>query len=59
MNRLEFSKNDLEMIERFVVLMYDRTSPLSSVNECRRILYTKKQITAEGIPPTQESGSAH
>ena len=47
------------MIERFVVLMYDRTSPLSSVNECRRILYTKKQITAEGIPPTQESGSAH
>ena len=38
------------MIERFVVPMYDRTSPLASVNECWRILYNKKQNTVEGIP---------
>ena len=49
-NRLEFSKHDLEMIERFVVPMYDRTSPLASVNECWRILCNKKQITVESIP---------
>ena len=49
-NRLEFSKHDLEMIERFVVPMYDRTSPLASVNECWRILYNKKQNAVEGIP---------
>ena len=52
MNRLKFSKYDPEMIERFVVLMYDRASPLASVNEYRKILYTKKQGTVEGIPPT-------
>ena len=55
MNRLKFSKNDPEMIGRFVVLMYDRASPLASVNEYRKILYTKKQGTVEGIPPTQDS----
>ena len=38
------------MIERFVVPMYDRTSPLASVNECWRILCNKKQITVESIP---------
>ena len=52
MNRPKFSKNDLEMIERILVLMYGRTSPLASVNECGRILYTKKQRTVECIPPT-------
>ena len=39
--------------------MYDRTSPLASVNECWRILYTKRQRTVEGIPPTQDSLVQH
>ena len=39
--------------------MYDRTSPLASVNECRRILYTKRQRTVEGTPPTQDSLVQH
>ena len=39
--------------------MYDRTSPLASVNEYRRILYTKRQRTVEGIPPTQDSLVQH
>ena len=59
MNRLKFSKSDLEMIERILVLMYGRTSPLASVNECGRMLYTKKQRTVEGIPPTQDSLVQH
>ena len=59
MNRLKFSKNDLEMIERILVLMYGRTSPLASVNKCGRILYTKKQRTVECIPPTQDSLVQH
>ena len=34
MNRLELKKkNDMEIIERFVVLMYDRTSPSGKANE--------------------------
>ena len=47
------------MIERFVVLMYDRTSPLASVNKCQRILCTKNQRTVEGIPPTHDSLVQH
>ena len=47
------------MIERFGVLIYDRTSPLASVNKCRGILYTKKERTVEDIPPTQDSLVQH
>lgn len=32
----------LRAMERFVVLLYDATSPLSTVNECRRFLFIKK-----------------
>ena len=39
----------MEIIERFVVLMYDRACPLASV------LYTKKNRTMERIPPTQNA----
>ena len=39
--------------------MYDRTSPLKSVNECRRILYTKKRRSIEGIPPTENGLRQH
>ena len=28
--------NDFQLIERYVVLLYDTTSPLTSVNECRQ-----------------------
>ena len=60
-NRCEFSKNDLlEMIERFVVLMYGRTGPLTCVNESRRILCTRKQRAVEGdSSKKRQSGSAH
>ena len=47
------------MIERFVVLIYDTTSPLVSAKECRRIIYIKKQRTVECIPPTQDSLVQH
>lgn len=32
----------LEVIERFVILLYDRTSSLSKVNEVRQELFFKK-----------------
>ena len=35
--------------------MYDPTSPLEAVNECRKELFTKKAKVVENIPPTKDA----
>ena len=50
---------DLGAIERFVVLLYDRSNSLLSVNEARRWLFTKKGKTVETIPPSQNALVQH
>ena len=40
----ELSEDNLRVIERFIVLMYDRTSPLTTVNECRRSMFTNASM---------------
>ena len=45
-------------IERFVVL-YDRTSPLISVNDTREELFCKRNRSIERIPPTQDALLQH
>ena len=51
--------SSLEVIERFVVLLYDRTSNLTKVNEARQELFAKKSRTLENIPPTQKALLQH
>ena len=51
--------NCMSNIERFVVLMYDRSSTCVSVNDCRRILYTRKNRAIENIPPTSDALLQH
>lgn len=46
---------DLVIIDQFVIRMYDKPCPVNNVNQCRRILYTRKRRNIEGIPPTQNS----
>ena len=46
-------------IGRFVVLMYDRSSPCEDINACRRCLYTKKNRAIENIPPTFDALLQH
>ena len=41
-----------QIIERYTVLLYDRTSSCKSVNECRKMLFTKKNRSIDNIPPT-------
>ena len=41
---------DFEVLERFVVFMYDRSSDRMKVNEARMDLITKKQRAYELIP---------
>ena len=49
----------LDVIERFVILLYDRISSLSKVNEVRQELFSRKAISLENIPLTQASLRQH
>ena len=42
-------EEDIKVVERFVILMYDRTSGLSDVNKCRQHLFTKKSSPVKGV----------
>jgi hypothetical protein len=46
-------------LERFVALLYDRTSSQESVDETRKQLFTKKGRTIDHIPPTQAALIQH
>ena len=53
------SDRTLEVIERFVLLMYSRTSDLSRVNDARKQLFGQKSRSLENIPPTQAAMEQH
>ena len=55
----EICENDIQMIERFVVLLYDRAGSSSSVNFARRWLFTKKGRTIDNCPPTSDALRQH
>ena len=46
-------EESMSVLERFVVLLYDRTSNLTKVNEARHELFSKKSRDLECIPPTR------
>ena len=49
----------METLERFVVLLYDRTSTQVLVNQARKELFTQKGRTIDGLPPTQAALIEH
>ncbi len=55
----DISESTLSVLGRYVVLLYDRTSGLESVNDARKWLFTKKSRTLENIPPTQAALKQH
>ncbi len=46
-------------VERFVVLLYDRTSDILNVNDSRKHLFIQKARSLENFPPTQEALNQH
>ena len=44
-----------QLLERFVILLYDRASNLECVNQAWKQLFTQKGRSIEGIPPTKAS----
>ena len=55
----EISDRSMSLLERFVVLMYDRISESTDINEARKQLFTQKSRTLENIPPTQTALVQH
>ena len=51
--------NCMAVIERFVVLLYDRTSAIVEVNQARKDLFSKKARSLENIPPTRAALEQH
>ena len=49
----------IKPLERFVILLYDRTSNLECVNQARKQLFTQKGRSIEGIPPTKAALIQH
>ena len=49
----------MDILERFIVLLYDRTCPKMKVNEARKILFTQKGRSHELIPPTRAALVQH
>lgn len=50
---------DLEILEKYVVTMYDRSSTATCVNNARLELFARKQRSYQSIPPTQAALVQH
>lgn len=48
-----------DLLQRFVILLYDQASDLQSINDCRRVLFTRKNRAIENIPPTADALTQH
>jgi len=47
------SSENFQKLERFMIIMYDKSNPLDSVNETRLMLFSKRNRDLDNIPPTQ------
>jgi hypothetical protein len=51
--------SDMKVLDKFVVTMYDRSSPTTSVDDTRLDMFARKQRPYEAIPPTQAALLQH
>ena len=58
-NPNKLQEDQINVIERYVVLMYALSNGLGSVNACRRYLFTQKNLSSESIPPTYNTLIQH
>ena len=56
---LTVEDGDLEMLEKCVILMYDRSSTAATVGEARLDMFDRKQRPYESIPPTRAALLQH
>ena len=53
------ANEDLDILEKFVVMMYDRSSTAEDVDEARLDMFARKQRPYEAIPPTRSALKQH
>ena len=53
------SDEEVAVLERFTILLYDRTNSLTDIDEARLELFTKKGRTMENLPPTKAALVQH
>ena len=56
---IDVVESSFPIIQRFVVLLYDRTSTDTDVNLLRKYLFATKGRSLEGIPPTKDALYQH
>ena len=49
----------ISVLERFVIIMYDRTSNCTDLNTAHKQLFTNKSCTLELLPPTSDAFIQH
>ena len=47
--------NEMDILEKFVVIMYDRSSTATGVNNARLDMFARKQRPYQAIPPTRSA----
>ena len=58
-DQFDSSSWQFQLLERFTVILYDRTSTCKLVNKARRELFCKKSRSLENLPPTQDALLQH
>ena len=56
---INIAKEDYTALEQFVVVMYDRSSTATGVDEARLDLFARKQKPYNAIPPTGDALKKH
>ena len=49
----DINEKDIVVLERFSILLYDRTSGLVNIGEARKQLFSRKGRAMDAIPPTR------
>lgn len=55
----EVSDGVFRAIEQFTIAMYDRTSTTSCIDNCRKLLFTRKGRQMTSLPPTKDALLQH
>ena len=56
---LNLDDDHFQKFERLTVILYDKTSPLNSVNETRRELFCQRNRAMDKLPPTKDALLQH
>lgn len=56
---LDLEDSRFRLLERYTVVVYDKTCQVTSVNEARKEMFSQRSKSMESIPPTQSALLEH